>query len=251
MAVRTLLNEALVSGRSARRAATLAIAVGVFGAMPHARAGEVTFSVYGGYNKSFNSDVTLKPDRNTPATTYKDVEWDGASFKSPPYWGARAVYWFNAGTGYGLGLDYSHAKVVAKRPPALDAIASHFEFTDGVNITTFDGYYRYKLTDRFTPYVALGVGLTVPSVEVNLRAPFDQTPTHQYEVGGPAVQGKLGVDFKIYDAVSAFGEYKLAYSHNDVSIRNGGREQTDLVTNQFIVGLSYSFTDVRLPFAKN
>jgi lipid A oxidase len=218
----------------------LAAALAGFGS---ADAGETTLSIYGGWNGSFNSDMTLKPNGTTPATTYKNLGWDGASFGSPPYWGARAVYWLDPNTSWGFGLDYSHAKVIAERPPALNAIVSHLEFTDGLNLIIPTAYYRYKWTDRFTPYVGLGAGISVPSVEVTLRPVngFDSTPTHQYELGGPAVQATVGLDAKIWGPISAFGEYKIAYSANDVTIHNGGSEQTNLVTNQVVIGLSYTF----------
>ena len=206
-----------------------------------ARAGEYQFWAYGGYNDSFNSDITLRPDRNSPSTTYKDVEWKGKSFSPPIYWGVRGTYWLDSYPGWGVGFDYSHIKVYAVRPPALNAIASHFEFTDGLNTGTLDLMYRHRLFDRFTAYGGLGVGVAVPSVEVTLRPPFDTTPTHQYELGGPAVQGKIGLEYEIGYNISAFTEYKLAYSSNDVRLRNGGREQTDVATNQLIFGISYSF----------
>jgi lipid A oxidase len=187
--------------------------------------------------------MTLKPNATTQATTYKDMAWDGASFGSPPYYGFRGVYWLGLNTSWGFGLDYSHAKVIAERPPALNAIVSHLEFTDGLNLIIPTAYYRYQWTDRLAPYVGLGVGVTVPSVEVTLRPVdgFDTTPTHQYELGGLAVQVTAGLSGKIWGPISAFGEYKIAYSNNDVSIRNGGSEQTNLFTNQVVVGLTYSF----------
>ncbi len=120
-------------------------------------------------------------------------------------------------------------------------MASHFQFTDGLNIGTVDALYRYHWNDRFTPYAGLGVGISVPDVEVTLKAPFDTTSTNQYEVTGPAFQGKIGLDYKITDAFSAFAEYKLAYTLNDASLRNGGRTQLDILTNQVLVGVSYAF----------
>jgi hypothetical protein len=64
--------------------------------------------------------------------------------------------------------------------------------------------------------VGLGVGVSVPSVEVTVRPVdgFDTTPTHQYELGGPAVQATVGLSAKVWGPVSAFGEYKIAYSQN-------------------------------------
>jgi lipid A oxidase len=205
-----------------------------------AKAGEFQAWAYGGYIYTFPSDVTLQPDRNSPTFTYKDVHWEGKPFTPPPYWGVRGTYWFDAYPGWGVGFDYSHIKVIAERPPALDAIASHFEYTDGLNTLTIDAMYRRHLFDRFTGYAGAGVGVAVPSVEVTLRPPYDTTPTHQYELGGPAVQGKIGLEYEIGWNVSAFTEYKIAYSSNDVSIKNGGREKDDFLTNQFIFGLSYS-----------
>lgn len=206
-----------------------------------AGAAEYQFWAYGGYNDSFNSDITLRPVAGAPSVTYKDVPWNGKSFSPPVYWGVRGTYWLDQYPGWGIGFDYSHIKVIAKRPPALDAISSHFEFTDGLNTGTFDLMYRRPLWQRLTGYVGAGVGVAVPSVEVTLRPPFPTAPTHQYELGGPAVQGKIGLEYELGYNISAFGEYKIAYSSNDVRLRFGGREKTDVATNQLIFGLSYTF----------
>ena len=227
--------------KRSRAVAIIILGVAALAPLTGAGAAEYQFWAYGGYNTSANSDITLRPDRNSPSTTYRNVEWKGASFSPPVYWGVRGTYWLDRYPGFGIGVDYSHIKVIAKRPPALNAISDHFEFTDGLNTGTFDLMYRYKWFDRLTPYVGAGVGIAVPSVEVTLRPPFDTTPTHRYEFGGPAVQGKVGLEYEIAYNVSAFGEYKIAYSSNDVRLRNGGREQTDIATSQFIFGLSYTF----------
>lgn len=204
-------------------------------------AGEFQGWVYGGVTYTLPSHITLKPDRLSPSVTYKDVRWRGAAFSPPPYWGLRGTYWFDQFPGWGVGFDYSHVKVIAVRPPALNAIADHLEYTDGLNLLTFDAMYRRALWGPITGYAGLGVGVNVPSVEVTLRPPFDTTPTHQYELGGPAVQGKIGLEYNIGWNIAAFTEYKLAYAHTDVSIRNGGREKDQFVTNQFVFGLSYKF----------
>lgn len=41
-------------------------------------------AVYGGWNDSFDSDITLKQPNGTNMTL-NDVPWDGASFDDPPY----------------------------------------------------------------------------------------------------------------------------------------------------------------------
>ena len=123
----------------------------------------------GGYNTSFNSDVTVK--RGGTAITYSDVSWDGASFEMPPYSGIRGSYWFDGQySNFGMMLDYSHAKVKADLSgTALGADFSHFQFTDGLNLLALNGLYRLPLTETFTPYAGLGLGISVPDVETTAK----------------------------------------------------------------------------------
>src|SRR4051812_20581259 len=67
-------------------------------------------AVYGGWNDSFDSDITLKQPNGTNMTL-NDVPWDGASFDDPPYWGIRGIWWLDARPNWGLMVDYNHAKV--------------------------------------------------------------------------------------------------------------------------------------------
>jgi lipid A oxidase len=230
----------LVETRQSSRTAALFVATWAVSAVP-ACAAEYQIWLYGGYNTSFNSDVMLKPSPLSPTTTYRDVGWWGASFKMPPYWGVRGTYWLDALPGWGIGFDYSHAKAVAERTTALDDIASHLQFTNGLNIGTIDVMYRRRLWDRFTAYGGAGLGAAVPFFELNLRPPFDTNSFRQYELAGPVAQVKAGLEYEVAYNVSVFGEYKLAYSWLDVSFEHGGQLQTNIADNQFILGLSYTF----------
>jgi lipid A oxidase len=40
---------------------------------------------------------------------------------------------------------------------------------------------------------------------------------------------------------SMFGEYKANYTWNDADLKGGGHLETDILTHQFAVGLSYFF----------
>jgi hypothetical protein len=71
-------------------------------------------AVYGGWNDSFDSDITLKQPNGTNMTLH-DVPWDGVSFEAPPYWGIRGTWWLANNPNWGLMFDYSHAKVVADK----------------------------------------------------------------------------------------------------------------------------------------
>jgi lipid A oxidase len=218
--------------------------------MSFAFADEWWVGAYGGYNTSFASDVTVK--RGGAAITYHDVSWDGASFEMPPYWGIRGSYWLNGQySNFGVMLDYSHAKVKADLSgTALGADFSHFQFTDGLNLLALAGLYRLPLTETFTPYAGLGVGIAVPDVETTARAggAFDGMPrTFDYKLAGPVMQVQIGIDAKITDSISAFAEYKLDYSWNSVDINGGGSLNTNIGTNQFILGVTYKFNCYTIP----
>ena len=167
------IGNAFGFGRSFFVAAVLATAP-----ISSAFAGEWWVGAYGGYNTSFDSDV--KVSRGAAAITYRDVSRDGASFEMPPYWGVRGGYWFDGDyANFGMMLDYSHAKVKAPLSgTAIGADFSHFEFTDGLNLLALNGLYRLRLTETFTSYGGLGVGISVPHAEATARfgGAFDGMP---------------------------------------------------------------------------
>jgi len=213
-------------------------------------AGEWWVGAYGGYNTSFDSDV--KVSRGGGAITYRDVSWDGASFEMPPYWGVRGGYWFDGPyANFGMMLDYSHAKVKADLSgTALGADFGHFQFTDGLNLLALTGLYRLPLTETFTPYAGLGVGIAAPDVETTARAggAFDGMPrTFDYKLAGPVVQAQIGMEAKITESISAFAEYKFDYSWNSVDLNGGGSLDANIGTSQFLLGVNYKFNCYTFP----
>src|SRR5262249_40205764 len=110
----------------------------VLGSLP-ARA-ELQFSVYGGLNESFDSRVrTQKGGVNDTRT----VSWKGDSFSMPPYWGARATWWFNSSPNWGIAFDYTHTKAVADINFTTDATYDRLEFTNGMNLFILTPMYRF------------------------------------------------------------------------------------------------------------
>jgi lipid A oxidase len=217
-------------------------------------AAEFQIGVYGGISESFDSDVTVVQPNGTNLTLY-DVPWDGKSFESPPYWGVRGIYWFDANPSWGVMIDYNHAKIYSDLGATVqvkgtrdgvalngtDRVSNTFdilEFTDGLNEIYLGGTYRWQ-HERWTPYVGLGVGLSVPHVEV--RRAGSTVKTLEYQATGVAVEGLVGVEYRITPRVSAFGDYKLSFSSNDADLNGGGTLETDVWTNHFILGLSYRF----------
>jgi len=196
---------------------------------------EATFSFYGGHNSSPHSVV--KYDLNLGAGQQRaTVGWDGKSFEMPPYYGARATWWLDSNPEFGFAVDYSHAKVYASPlPPGLDIL----EFTDGINLLTVNALYRYQNTSRFTPYGGIGIGVSIPSVELADSA--NTSKTHEFQLGGVAAQALIGVDAKINENWSVFGELKSSYTMIDGDLNGGGSVSTNLISNQIIFGVTYKF----------
>lgn len=215
---------------------------------------EVQLGVYGGISESFDSDVTLKQPNGTNLTFY-DMPWDGKSFVAPPYWGARGIYWFDASPNWGVMVDYNHAKIYSDLGASVkvsgtrngtpvngkDQVSNTFttlEFTDGLNEIYLGGMYRWQ-HERWTPYVGFGAGLSFPHVEIQRTG--SSVKTFEYQITGIAVEGLVGVEYRITPRLSAFGDYKLSFSSNDADVKGGGTLDTDVWTNHFILGLSLRF----------
>jgi hypothetical protein len=112
------------------------------------------------------------------------------------------------------------------------------------------GLYRLPLTETFTPYAGLGVGISVPDVETTARfgGAFDGMPrTFDYKLAGPVAQAQIGMEAKITESISAFAEYKFDYSWNSVDLNGGGRLDANIGASQFILGVSYKFNCYTVP----
>ena len=204
-------------------------------ALTNSARAELELSVYSGFNTSPHSvvDYDLKLGAGPQTTT---VKWDGEALVMPPYFWFRATWWFGSYPAWGIALDNSHSKVAANPLPAG---FEKLEFTDGINIYTVNLHYRYQNSSRFTPYIGAGVGFTAPRVEVTNTA-FTST-TDEYQFGGPAVLGLVGVSARINKNWSVFTEFKSAYVMIDADLPFGGSLSTNIISNQFIFGVSYNF----------
>ncbi len=216
--------------------ALLLITGGLIALTPAVAKAEFQISAYGGANTANASDITVKGSQSVDGTY--NIDWFGASFEMPPYWGVRGTWWltdFNH-PNWGVAFDYTHAKVKAP----LDNIPfSHLEFTDGLNLGTLNVLYRMPVTNRFTLYAGAGAGASVPHVEVKTIPP--QGTTWNYQLAGPTVQAMIGASVNVVKHVSLFAEYKANYSWNDTDLVGGGTLDTNVLTHQFAVGVTVSF----------
>ena len=204
-------------------------------ASPIAALAEVELSFYGGIQTSPHSVVTITGDPVIADAEF-DAGWEGRSFEAPPYYGIRATWWRSE--TFGLGVDFTHAKVYADDETLAETGYERLEFTDGINILTLNAYRRWP--DQWpgiTPYVGGGLGASIPHVEVIEGA----SSTTGYQLTGPAVAWIAGASYAIDDSWSVFGEYKGTYSINEADLDTGGTLETNIITNALNFGVSYSF----------
>ncbi|MEM8934912.1 MAG: outer membrane beta-barrel protein [Pseudomonadota bacterium] len=205
------------------------LAAAVFLGAAGAAHSETSVSAYLGYNFTGDSDVDY--DFNAGAGPQSDrFSFEGESFGEPPYYGFRVTHWLEKRESIGISAEFTHAKVVAEAHPDFDT----FEFTNGLNFVMLNGQYRFQNISRFTPYVGVGVGVSLPYVEVVDTAMT--TSTFESQLAGVAAQGFVGLDVDLIGPVSGFVEYKRTYSAIDAELNGGGSLETDLWVNQILFG---------------
>lgn len=132
---------------------------------------ELQLAAFGGMNWSLDS--TVKTDKGAVHDS-RNVSWEGKPFDLPPYWGARATYWLEKNSSWGVAVDYTHQKSYADINFATDLVYDHPEYTDGNNIVTLNTAYRWQQPNsHWGYYIGGGPGVAFPSVEVmlSMRSP--------------------------------------------------------------------------------
>jgi lipid A oxidase len=214
---------------------------------------ELRLGAYSGLAETLDTDVELKQSGGT-ALTFEGVTWDDKSFTSPIYYGIRLTYWFHYGPSWGLGIDFTHAKMIADTDALIPVSGtraganvadderlgdtfSTLELSHGHNLLMLNGLYRFSNLGWIEPYAGLGAGATIPHVETDV----DAVETSEYQLAGPAGQGLVGVDIDVMKHLSVFAEYKLSYADIDADLKGGSILHVEPWTNHFIVGLSLGF----------
>lgn len=203
-------------------------------ALPTFGSAQVELSFYGGAQSAPSSDVVIRGDGTIPNLDFSQ-SWDGRSASAPIYYGIRATRWQSP--TFGFGLDFAHNKIYPK-DGTMPAGFSVLEFTDGLNILTVNAYRRWpNMLGDVTPYVAGGLGVSIPYVEVEYGA----SETFGYQLAGPAATWIAGASYPIGNQWSVFGEYKGTFSSNKGDLDTGGTIETDVFTNAVNVGVSFNF----------
>lgn len=215
-------------------ALTLVAALGLVTAPDRASA-EFSLSFYLGANQSPSSTVNYDFGLGAGPGSRR-VSWDGEPNRMPPYFGLRATWWLEDRPNWGFAIDNVHAKIAAKPMPAG---FTKLEFTDGVNMVTANLHYRHLNKSRLTPYAGIGIGFTTPHVEVTNAA--NTSRTDRYQFGGPAAQVLFGVEHRIDDRWSLFGEVKFARFWISADLDTGGWVKTNVNSRQIAFGVTRVF----------
>ena len=206
----------------------------LFSAIAGPAVAEIELSFYGGAQNAPHSDVIFDGDDVIPDGDYF-IGWEGRPFDAPPYYGIRATIWSSPTIGY--GLDFVHNKIYPQDGELPDGF-DRLEFTDGLNLLTFNAYKRWPNEwGALTPYMGGGLGISVPYVEVR----YGTSNTESYQFTGPAATWLGGVRYQFDDNWSVFTEYKGTYSMNLGDLDTGGTIETNVVTNAINIGVNYRF----------
>ena len=203
--------------------------------LPASASTEVELGAYLGL-QSAGSSTLQGTDPGGAGPIDGSIGWEGRSDRAPIYYGFRGTWW--RGNGYGIGLEFTHAKAYADEASRNALGFERLELTHGLNFLTVNLARRWPLTSsRVVPFVSAGVGVTVPHVDVQSAG----GRTLEYQLTGPAVQWGAGAFLPLGERWLLLAEYKGTYSWNEIDLPNGGRLDTKINTNAFNLGVSYRF----------
>ncbi|MGI9089308.1 MAG: outer membrane protein [Chthoniobacterales bacterium] len=220
------------------------------------------------FDLSLFTGVALTPDHDldlhqTGGTdlTFHDVSFEGRDFATPPFYGARALWFPSENAHWGFGAEFFHIKLYAQTGETvrvsgqrsgiaiddherIDDTLEQFSLSHGLNFALADVVYRFFPGPRgpgfpncLQPYVGLGIGAAIPHVESNVGGLFHE----EYQVHGPGVQGLVGVNVDLTRHWGVMFEYKLTYANLDsLEIPNGSIELNPL-THNFVAGITLRF----------
>ncbi len=193
-------------------------------------------SVYGGLFDS-NSARVSGTDPSGVGNFDFDGAWTSSDSALPPTFGIRGTWWQTDTTGY--SLDFSRIQATATDDTLATSGFSVLEFDNGINTVTVNARRKFRVGEKWSPFVAGGLGVAVPGVDVQ-TAPSGQRTT-EYQYGGVVAQFQGGIEYEVTDNWSVFGQYQMNVLDLDVDLQGGGNLNTGLVTNSVSVGAGFSF----------
>lgn len=207
------------------------------------------------------SDVTLDTGGGT-RLTFHGVSWEDQSFKPPLYFGLRAGYWLTRASHWGVFVDFTHAKMVARLnrevavrgtragAPVADTelLGDAFDeltLSHGFNLVTLNAVHRWLpagangrlAAGRVRPYASLGAGVAVPHVQVQTAG----VTTTGYQVAGLTLQAGAGAELAATRHITFFAEYRLSHARVTGDLSQGGTIRLRPWMHHFMLGMSPRF----------
>ena len=210
---------------------SVALVAGVV-APAHAQGGS-ELSMYSGAQGASDTRVAGVDEAGTPFDFV--ASWEGRSHQMLIYYGMRFMRWQDSGWGY--GIEITHAKVWATRETLISSGFNVLQFTDGNNVGTINLARRAVLASRWKAHAGVGLGIVVPHLAV--RTPGGAV-TNEYQLTGPAGRWFGGVTYSFAESVSVFSEYAGMYTAHRADLTGGGTLDADVVTHAINVGVTFS-----------
>ncbi|MDQ6624066.1 MAG: porin family protein [Verrucomicrobiota bacterium] len=241
------------------RLTSVAVILVSLGAAAPARA-EFNLTIFTGVALTQDNDLDLHQTGGTDLT-FHDVSYEGRDFETPPFYGARALWFPSESAHWGFGAEFFHIKLYAQTDETvrvtgergglgvddnerIDNTLQQFSLSHGLNYALADVVYRFFPGTRgpgfpncLQPYVGLGIGAAIPHVESNVGGLFHE----EYQLHGPGVQGLVGVNVDLTRHWGVMFEYKVTYANLDsLEIPNGSIELTP-ITHNLVAGITLRF----------
>jgi hypothetical protein len=109
----------------------------------------------------------------------------------------------------------------APSPVHLTNLLERLEFTHGHNVLMPTALVRLPpITANVRPYLGIGLGISVPHVEVRFAGESPGRWTNEYQYAGPAFQILAGIELRVGRG-SYFIEYKFIWSSINAALTGG------------------------------
>jgi hypothetical protein len=210
-----------------------------------------------GGNHTHDADVAIRVPSAGLALDFHDVRFAAQSNVGRRYYLVRIG---RQGHGrLGFEVELIHLKAVAHTERAYDvtvldgstppeagvspmnAVVQEYQMTHGVNLALVNLVLRRPIGHaggRMSLALRAGAGASFPHGETTVLG----DSVHDYQYGGPGVQGAAGLRVRIAPRIAAVAEYKLTCTRPKIDIAGGGKGWTTLVSHHLAAGLSIDVT---------
>jgi lipid A oxidase len=193
-----------------------------------------------GVNRTASSTVDIDAPAAGLSQQFHDVQFEGRSFSSPPYYGWRVgrVITTTRGISFAAEFEFVHAKVYSETgrtyvvtpisgggPTTNFALMSdtvqRYDMSHGLNFALANLVIQAPLRKSGDGPVSLslriGFGPMIPHAETTVLGQSRE----QYEYGGMAFGGGVGATVRLVGRLSGMTEYKVTFGRPEITLAQG------------------------------